>query len=378
MKICPFCASEYIIFSKKKNKYFCEDCEKSFDTPSESKGMRIFLSYGHDKNAVVVQKIKDYLIAHNYDVWIDTSEIPAGKDWRERITSGLVGSNGVLAFLTKHSVRDPGVCLNELKIAVCFKNAYVKTVLLESPDEVNPPALVCHNQWVDMSDWAQIGDSVWEQYFAEKMQDILSALESDEAVTYNEELEHLAKRLGVSDNSVKQQRLLKQTFVGRDWLTEEVERWLEAPSHNPFALFGVPGSGKSAFSANLAQFNPRALASVFFEWDHQEFKSVDTVIKYTALKLATTLSDYRKLLCKMLVNNEEHKKLGQYHGAALFDYLIINPLHCCIDDSNRETGMIIIDGLDETTDEIADLFIRKAEQLWRSEFSISSEWSQRI
>ena len=53
MTICPHCASENIFFSKKRNVYFCEDCENSFDTPAISKGMRIFISYGHDKNAQV-------------------------------------------------------------------------------------------------------------------------------------------------------------------------------------------------------------------------------------------------------------------------------------------------------------------------------------
>ena len=152
MQICPYCASKNIFFSRKRNKYFCEDCEKGFDTPAVSKGTRLFLSYGHDKNAKLVHKIKDYLISNGYDVWIDSSEIPVGKDWRERITNGLIGSNEVLSYLSTHSVRDPGVCLDELKIAVCLKNAYIKTVLLESLSEVDPPKSLRNTNWLDMSD----------------------------------------------------------------------------------------------------------------------------------------------------------------------------------------------------------------------------------
>ncbi|MBR4049905.1 MAG: hypothetical protein IKK09_05355 [Clostridia bacterium] len=56
--ICPFCASENIFYSKKRTMYFCEDCDASFETPAFNKGMRIFISYGHDKNASVVSSAK--------------------------------------------------------------------------------------------------------------------------------------------------------------------------------------------------------------------------------------------------------------------------------------------------------------------------------
>ncbi len=362
MQICPFCASENIFFSKKRSKYYCEDCEKGFDTPSVTKGMRVFLSYGHDKNADVVKKIKEHLVDKGYDVWIDSSEIPAGKDWRERITNGLIGSNGVISFLSRHSVRNPGVCLDELKIAVCLKHAYIKTVLLESESEVEPPNMVRNTQWIDMSNWDSVSDEDWDDYFEQKMALLVETLNSDEAVKFNEELEFLSGKLGVSNNTSKEQRLLKQTFIGRDWLMEKVNQWLASPSRDPFMIYGVPGAGKSAFSANLAQFNPDVLAALFFEWDHSEFHSADTVIKHLAFKLSATLSDYRRMLCNLYGNDDEKKKLEQYHGAALFDHIILNPLQCCI-DGNRGTGMIVLDGLDEASGEIADILIRKAAQM---------------
>ncbi len=44
--------------------------------------MKIFLSYGHDSNASLIEKIKEYLSKDAdgdlmYEVWIDTSEIKA-------------------------------------------------------------------------------------------------------------------------------------------------------------------------------------------------------------------------------------------------------------------------------------------------------------
>ena len=358
MKICPFCASENIFFSKKRNRYYCEDCENGFDTPTTAKGMRIFLSYGHDKNAEVVKRIKEYLTNKGYDVWIDTSEIPAGKDWRERITNGLIGSNGVISFLSKHSVRNPGVCLDELKIAVCIKNAYIKTVLLENENEVNPPSMVCNTQWIDMSDWMDVSEEDWNDYFEEKMALLLKSLSSDEATQYADELDKISSELSISNNTSKEHRLLKQIFVGRGWLMKKVNDWFADRNRDPFIIYGVPGSGKSAFAANLAQYNPDVLTSMFFEWDHYEFRSVDTVIKHFAFKLAAAVPDYRRMLLSLC----NDAKLNKYNAAALFDYLILNPLQCCI-DGNRGKGIVIFDGLDEVSSEVSELLIRKSTQL---------------
>lgn len=52
--------------------------------------MKKFLIYGHDSNAPLIEKIKEYLSKDaegnfKHEVWIVTSEIKAGKDWREEI-----------------------------------------------------------------------------------------------------------------------------------------------------------------------------------------------------------------------------------------------------------------------------------------------------
>ena len=56
--------------------------------------MKIFLSYGHDSNAPLIEKIKEYISKEaeghlKHEVWIGTFEIKAGKDWREKINKGI-------------------------------------------------------------------------------------------------------------------------------------------------------------------------------------------------------------------------------------------------------------------------------------------------
>lgn len=61
--------------------------------------MKIFLSYGRGSNAPLIEKIKEYLSKDAegnlmHEVWIDTSEIKAGDDWRKKDFKRLsIGQN---------------------------------------------------------------------------------------------------------------------------------------------------------------------------------------------------------------------------------------------------------------------------------------------
>ena len=131
---CPYCSSADIHFSKKRNFFVCEDCEKQFNDDNLSttqRSQRIFFSYGHDDNVPLVLKLKQDLESRGHHVWFDKNEIHSGADWRRSITDGLMNSNGVLSFLSKHSVRNPGVCLDELKTALCERGIPSKLFCLK-------------------------------------------------------------------------------------------------------------------------------------------------------------------------------------------------------------------------------------------------------
>jgi hypothetical protein len=100
----------------------------------------------------LVERIYADLKARGHDVWFDKSDIHFGDDWRRRITDGIVGSNRVLSFLSKYSTRDPGVCLDELAIAIVVKGGNIQTSLVESEAEVKAPPSIGHIQWLDMHD----------------------------------------------------------------------------------------------------------------------------------------------------------------------------------------------------------------------------------
>lgn len=140
--------------------------------------MKIFLSYGHDKNAGFVEEIKKALEKRHPDfqIWFDKQNIHAGDEWRNEIYKGISGSDAVLACLSKHSVRVPGVCLDELRIAAGERTCQIASLLLESPEEVQPPLSISHIQYLDLSMWEQKkaeGKKEYQRWF-ERQIDVIS------------------------------------------------------------------------------------------------------------------------------------------------------------------------------------------------------------
>src|SRR5215831_11378330 len=101
--------------------------------------MRIFFSYGHDGNEPLVWQIKEDLERRGHVVWFDKAEIKAGDDWRRSISEGIAKSDAVLAFLSAHAIRDPGVCLDEIAIAQSVTTVRLYTALVEDESAVQVP-----------------------------------------------------------------------------------------------------------------------------------------------------------------------------------------------------------------------------------------------
>jgi len=178
--------------------------------------MRLFLSYGHDANTPLVLRLKQDLERHGHAPWVDSEQIKGGDDWRRSITDGLLASDAVVAFLSQHSVRDPGVCRDELAIALGIKGGNIVTVLLEDSALVAPPVSISHIQWLDLSAWRSrqdIGRSEFDAWYAGKLEEILRALETGRE--FEGEVGWLAERLRPMSNAARVGELLRGGFAGR-------------------------------------------------------------------------------------------------------------------------------------------------------------------
>ena len=336
-----------------KRHAFLETFLKAYNEESSPAGqaaihpMRVFISYGHPESEIC-RRICQALKNRGHDPWFDAENLHHGLDWREEITLGLSKSDRVISCLSRHSVRDPGVCLDELSIAVGIKGGNIQTILLEDENKIIPPASLSHRQWLDMSEWRvklAEGNAVFDPWFSGKMKQLYQVIESRESREFVGQITAIRKKLFVNYDTGKQNALLAQLFIGRKWLDKQVEAWLDDPDGSRLCILtGDPGVGKSAYAAHFIHRSPRIAAGLFCEYDRPLYSDPRTVIMTLAYLLACRLPAYRVLLAGIL---EEEKRLGEMNAAELFGRLLADPLGTCMIDGRHETLCIVIDGLDE-------------------------------
>ena len=343
--LCPSCRSENVYFSRKKGFYICEDCDETFNyTEQQQKGKNLFFSYGHDKNAKIVNKIKADLEERGFTVWIDHERINTGDNWRKKISQSIADSSLVLAFLSSHSMRDESVCRDELRIALCEKCGYIQPILLESTDKFSPPQNLTEVQWVDMSEWESYDQSSTEfdLWYRDKLLQLLSVLESNETLELSGDITTLKSAFKPKLLSVKESTLLKKEFYGREWLFDEICNTNDA---RIIQIRGGAGSGKSAISARLQYHLPSVVGCWYCSWNDALSIDVREFLKTFVFKLAVSISEYRRYIVSRI--DDLAAVLEQGNTGEIIDKLIHLPMQYVI-DGGREDKYFIVDGIDES------------------------------
>lgn len=317
---------------------------------------KLFISYGH-RESEICERINAALQRRGHSTWIDTHDLKdrCGVDWREEIQRGIAASDGVVACLSAYSTRDVAnerdersVCLDELAIALGVKGgSNLYTILLDDEEAVNLPASVAHREWLDMHDWREklaAGEEVFFPWFREKMDCLFAMIEHPDNIRFESEIAAIRERLTIRCSTARVEYLLRQPFVGREWLTQKVNAWLDDPKAPRTALlFSEPGVGKSSWAAHCVHYNPRVAASVFISHDMAGYNDPRVVVQTLAYLLACRLPAYRQALAVRLPEKDELQQLG---AKELFDRLIAWPLSMSI-DGGHESMIFVLDGLDE-------------------------------
>jgi tetratricopeptide (TPR) repeat protein len=315
--------------------------------------MNIFFSYPHDDNAGFVKRLKQDLESRGHTVWFDEAEIKTGDDWRSKITRGILESETVVAFLFKHAVRDPGVCLNEIAIALAEKgDEAIVTVLVEPEKDVSAPVSITHIQWLKMEDHlTQAADEGWYRTHFDKL---VQVIENPGSVTRHDELGKLKDVLHpLSFNADIAYHLPR--FTGRQWLVARYEDWLS--KHSPgnankvFRIEGGPGMGKTAVASYLAHATKSSVLGVHLCKSGSAIThNPGQLVLSLAYQMATRLPDYRARLLKVpCIKNPDLMK--DEDAGSLWDMLISEPLAGAGKAGliDRQRLAIVIDGLDEAT-----------------------------
>jgi len=380
---CPQCF-ELATFSKKRNQFYCSECEFAFDPPApQIESQTIFLSYAHkseraddyDVSEELVYLIKGELEKDGHKVWIDYEGITAGTQWRERITTAILSHTHFLSFLSRRSVRDPGVCLNEIAIAL-GSGRQIQTLLTESEEAVRLPLTISHLQWHEFADWKAVKDGkktgpkgeAWDAWFGERIALIRNNLFDVQRIKVMGDLQRLKDIL--EPRTFEADIISKiEGFYGRKWLFDACEQWLNTSTNRLFWLKGSPGIGKSCFAAKLVHQSNSAIVGFFkceFQGSKSPEESASECIRTLSYQIAARLPDYRmKLLYQQQLDKD---KIQKKTADDLFTHLITEPLNASGKIPEATRLALVIDALDEAgrndgTNALADLIYKHADKL---------------
>ena len=300
----------------------------------------------------------------------------------------------MLAFLSQHSTRKPGVCRQEVAIALGPRKGHVYTVLVEPLERVSPPLIVSHMQWLDMQRWQELkvnDPAAYEALYRKSLAEILRVLERNEP--FAGDIELLQRWLDPLDGTTDM-LAAEEGFTGRRWLLDglveqpawktddgseflsteagsgkpafageadqvsltapvgEIERWRTSGSPNRvFWISAGPGWGKSAVAARLAHAaRGRVMAVHFCRYNKPGTRDARQVVRTLAFQMATQLGDYRELLVRQA---KQGTALAELNALELFDKLLANPLAHELGGERgaHDRHLIVLDALDETLED---------------------------
>ena len=328
---------------------------------SEKKSL--FFSYGHDNNSkLILDYLKPALEKEGFKIWVDKSEIKTGDDWRDSIVNGIENSSGVVAYLSKYSVRNPGVCRDELRIARSISGCRIVTVMLESPYEVQLPLTVSHIQYLDMSDWQMQldkGEKIFNEWFDYKLNELKEAIEknSDLPGLITEVRQKIKPALDSNSYVGDLENLLSGKIVSRDWIIKKVEDWQNSSDRKQvFCLKGEPGFGKSVVSAIIATECKLNAIGVHFCKLNSGFNDAKTIFTQLCFQLATKIPSY----ARALTSDEYNWDLANAND--VFEKAFVDIPKRCI-DGNREKSFLVIDALDEAPKELVEILAQGYKKL---------------
>ena len=343
---CIYCDSINVYFSKKRKVYVCEDCEREFLPEKKFVPQKVFLSYGHDENEELVRLIYQKLAERGHRPWIDRAEIKAGMDWRNAISEGIRESSDFLAFISNHSVRVPGVCLDEISIGVGNWNCRMQSIILEKG--ISVPNSISNIQWLDLSEWRVVRSSgtpeVWNKWLDEQMERIYAVIEDEHSRKIAGNISEIETHLLPVTNGLKMRLILQNEIVGRRWLIALLSEWFRQPaSARALVLYGTPGIGKSVISAYLCNFSDKCAATYFCEWNNSNTLHSRTLLHSLIFQLACSVEDYQGRVVEKL----RERNIRTMSDDEVIEVFFFEMLHGLV-GGGRPHKLIVIDALDET------------------------------
>ena len=202
-----------------------------------------------------------------------------------------------------------------------------------------------------------------------KLRAILDLLADPETHRFRGEIEQLEQLLHPITQAADIPPLI-DGFVGREWVVQRVDAWRRNDlQRRVFWLTGGPGAGKSAFTAWMTHYQRGNVVCLnLCKWNDEDRSDPRRVLRTLAFLLATRLRDFRRrLLDRFRLHDPDGRELANKGAAAMFHWLLAEPLQLIDGGRRRDRCVVVIDALDETlrdgVSELTDLLAELAPKL---------------
>lgn len=313
----------------------------------------IFESYGWGDAEEIARLIKVSLEEAEYDVWIDREHLRSDDPlFPVELQKALEHCELVVALLSPHSVRLEGDiaaasrmswCQNELIFADHRDVPVVPVTVVELGPDLAIPFAINKYEPIDLTNWHS------PDTYSAGIKEILHWIEEGLRDPPRRKYCVYVDNLSGARLSVPEERTAEAGFVGRKWLMDRLEAWLLS-DRRCFVIEAEPGSGKTAFAAELVRRNPGGSILGYHFCTHKLKETLDarTFVRSLAAMLCGTVPGYRKrlrnskdspdLVSALRIDNDATTMLEKGVLAPLRDVPMEGP-RC-----------IIVDALDEAVD----------------------------
>ncbi len=212
---------------------------------------KIFISYGKKDAMDFAQKLDKWLKDNGYEPWFDKNDIPAGVPFDVAIEFGIEDSKVFISLLSSWSLKPESFCRNEIVFA---QNCKVPIIPIRIADITTPPVLIASLNYIDAANDPEIAFTALPemlQYAITYNRSSYRRLTEDENKWW---LDH--KKMNFEEELSK----YGVPFIGREWLFEDINEWINDNDSRLLLIIADAGIGKSTIATQLTtKFNIRGI-----------------------------------------------------------------------------------------------------------------------
>ena len=310
---------------------------------------RIFISYGRQDATHVAVWLHQELVALGYDVWLDQHDLQqaTGTEWERKIEDAIRQSNVVIALMSPHSVRAHSVCRQEIDMALASKEHRELLIVPVMVNRCDRPLRLHALQYIDLAGF----DRLSQEARAILLKQVTDAIEH--GVQEDPLIASLRGKLAPLDFDWMFRR--HEKFVGREWLFDQFDKWLQESIEPVLFLVGPPGIGKSAALSKWITMTLNIGAVYFCRHDRADLRDPVVMVKSIVtqlLQVQNQLPGFPESIRSINLGSSGKAMDSTDRAAELMDTMVLDPLRKI---QSGKCWVLVIDALDEGGEGIQNL-----------------------